>query len=269
MSYIILILLLTIILYFVNKNILYVENYNKIPNMLFKTGPYDIPTNDLENIFNYNKKRLKVNKIFYYNDKECQDFMNNMGSKVIKAYNSLIPTAYKADLWRYCILYKYGGIYGDMTQKFYRNYDVNKSDVDMVLVRDINDEAIQISFMATKPYNPFFKYIIISITNDILNKKKGRNCLDISGPYAFCRYFKSYYNIKKIPEGIFILKGKDGKNYKIRIDLRQTKGFVFREIKTRKIFASTKTIKHNKDLEVVTKLPKYNILYDTNKVYKN
>jgi hypothetical protein len=30
------------------------------------------------------------------------------------AYDRLIPTAFKADLWRYCVLYKYGGVYLDI-----------------------------------------------------------------------------------------------------------------------------------------------------------
>ena len=50
-----------------------------------------------------------------YDDKECRDFIkNNFDKSVLNAYDNLIPGAYKADLWRYCILYKKGGIYLDI-----------------------------------------------------------------------------------------------------------------------------------------------------------
>ena len=89
----------------------------------------------------------------------------------------------------------------------------------MVLYKN-QDEAIQISFMATIPKNNFYNYVIVNITNDILEKKKGKNSLDITGPFAFCRYFKSYFKLKKIPDGTNNLLGLDGKYYKVRIDMR-------------------------------------------------
>ena len=268
MLYIIIILLIFIIFYLLNKNIEKIENFNRIPDVLFKTGPYDTSPSYLDGIFEKNKKNLNIRKIYYFNDKECYDLIKTMNNNVITAYDSLIPTAYKADMWRYCVLYKYGGVYGDMTQEFYLNYDIHKDDVDMILARDIRDNAIQISFIATIPNSNFIKYVIDNITNDILKKKKGLNSLDITGPYAFCRYFKSYFNLKKIPEGTNRLLGLDGKYYKIRIDLRQHKGLIFKDIFNNNIVASTKKNGHNQELKTVTKMPKYSELYKMDRIYK-
>lgn len=53
-----------------------------------------------------------------YDDGDCYKFIrNNYHESVSNAYVSLIPGAYKADLWRYCILYKTGGIYLDIKYK--------------------------------------------------------------------------------------------------------------------------------------------------------
>ena len=53
-----------------------------------------------------------------FDDDDCRDFItNNFSKDVITAYDSLIPGAYKADLWRYCILYKRGGVYMDIKYK--------------------------------------------------------------------------------------------------------------------------------------------------------
>ena len=268
MLYIIIIFCIIVIFYTINLYENNYENYNKIPYILYKTGPYDLPTNELEEIFKYNKMKLYISKIFYYNDNECYDLIKTMGTNVLKAYDSLIPNAYKADLWRYCVLYKYGGIYGDLTQKFLLEYDVNMSNVDMVLVRDINDYAIQISFIATKPNNIFLKYVIDNISNDILAKKKGKSSLDVTGPIAFCRYFLKFFKINKIPEGVNNLKGIDNNNYKIRIDLRQIRGLVFQNVHNKKITASTKTSDHNETLVNVTKKPKYYIDWKNNNIFK-
>ena len=38
----------------------------------------------------------------------------NFGKEVLKAYNTLRPFAFKADLARLCILHQFGGIYADL-----------------------------------------------------------------------------------------------------------------------------------------------------------
>ena len=50
-----------------------------------------------------------------FDDDDCREFIkDNYSAEVVNAYDSLIPGAYKADLWRYCILYKNGGVYMDV-----------------------------------------------------------------------------------------------------------------------------------------------------------
>ena len=48
----------------------------------------------------------------------CDKFMKNemvelFGNEIYEAYSKLPMAVMKADLWRYCIIYKYGGIYAD------------------------------------------------------------------------------------------------------------------------------------------------------------
>jgi len=52
---------------------------------------------------------------YLYDDADCRAFIKaNFDPEVLAAYDKLIPGAYKADLWRYCVLYKNGGIYLDI-----------------------------------------------------------------------------------------------------------------------------------------------------------
>jgi hypothetical protein len=64
-----------------------------------------------QSVNNIKKKNPRF-KYYLFDDNDCREFIkNNYSDKILNAFNSLIPGAYKADLWRYCILYKYGGIY--------------------------------------------------------------------------------------------------------------------------------------------------------------
>ena len=59
-------------------------------------------------------KHTKEFNYFFYNNQMCNDFIkNNFDENVYKAYSMLPMPVMKADLWRYCIIYKYGGIYAD------------------------------------------------------------------------------------------------------------------------------------------------------------
>ena len=52
---------------------------------------------------------------YLYDDEMCRNFIkNNFSINILYAFDTLIPGAYKSDLWRLCILYKYGGIYLDI-----------------------------------------------------------------------------------------------------------------------------------------------------------
>ena len=56
---------------------------------------------------------------YLFDDNECRAFIaREYPDHVLCAYDRLIPTAFKADLWRYCVLYKYGGVYLDIKLRF-------------------------------------------------------------------------------------------------------------------------------------------------------
>ena len=53
-----------------------------------------------------------------YDEGMCRTFLkNNFPKRVVDAFDKVVPYALKADIWRYCILYKKGGVYLD--SKYY------------------------------------------------------------------------------------------------------------------------------------------------------
>jgi hypothetical protein len=69
---------------------------------------------------NLTLNRVGVDCIHYlFHDEDCRSFIEReYPPDVLMAYDRLIPTAFKADLWRYCVLYKYGGAYLDVKYKW-------------------------------------------------------------------------------------------------------------------------------------------------------
>ena len=53
-------------------------------------------------------------KYIFYDAQQRIDFIKqNFQRPVLTAYSDIIPGAFKADLFRYCVLYIKGGIYAD------------------------------------------------------------------------------------------------------------------------------------------------------------
>ena len=257
-----------LIIFIIVNNTFQIEGFqsSQIPLVLYKTGPYKTVPKPILQLFLQNMSYLNCSSYEYFNDTQCKSFIRvYFPPKILKAYESLIPNAYKADLWRYCVLYRNGGIYGDLTQKFLKPYKVNQN-YDLILTKDKAKNAVQISFMAAKKRCPFLLYVITNISDDILQKKKGNNSLDITGPVAFCRYYYKFFNIDEITLGPTTLKGLDGKTYNILFDFIEIGGY-FKNTK-KEIVVKTKMPGHNKNIQVFGKQPKYSTLYRQNKIFR-
>lgn len=200
---------------------------NTIPLSLYKTGPWlyeNIPSRILDISHKFLNK-MNGNNFHYYDDHMCRDFIiNHFPEHVIRAYDKLIPTAYKADLWRYSILYMYGGIYTDISMDAQSTIDFNKMDnCDMVLTIDCptSGSGIQVALLASKPKLYFFKYLIDNLCNAILSGRCGKNSLDVTGPNAFKRLFCQFFNLFTIKLGEHYLCGIDDHTYNIDVQFAQ------------------------------------------------
>jgi hypothetical protein len=158
----ILLILFIIFIIFIKKK----EGFeNEIPKKVFQTWK----TKNLPPLMDKNRNRmLELNTEFEYilmDDEECRDFIDTyFNDDVLNAYDRLIPGAYKADLWRYCVLYIHGGIYLDIK--------LRPSD-DFRLIELTNDEHFVLD------REEYFKPDTIGIYNACLVQKKGSQCMKI------------------------------------------------------------------------------------------
>ena len=118
-----------------------------------------------------------------FDDNDCRVFIeNNFPINVLNAYDSLIPGAYKADLWRYCILYKRGGIYLDIKYIPHNGFRFISLTEKEHLVLDIDGVNIYNALMVTKPNNETLLKAIYKIVSNVKNKYYGKSSLDPTGP---------------------------------------------------------------------------------------
>ena len=108
------------------------------------------------------------------------------------AYKKVIPHAYKADLLKYIILYKYGGWIVDPGIMISSCIDTNNTD--LLLFKDVpgfqNDMAIANNIMFAQKNHILFKTMIDITCDNILNERYLNTPWDISGPTLLWKVVK-------------------------------------------------------------------------------
>ncbi len=177
-------------------------NNQIIPKKIFQTWK----TNKMETqMINTIKIIQGLNPEYEYKlftDNECLEFIkNNFGQKITNAFNNLVPGAFKADLFRYCVLYIEGGIYIDckmIPTIPFRN--IIKSNDPCVLVKNTfekNSTSIYNAFICTEPKNKLFLECINEIVSNSENLIYPQDVFMVTGPsLLYKNYYKLNYNAR-------------------------------------------------------------------------
>ena len=92
---------------------------NKILIQTYKDKKF-VPQDVFDNI----KKYARGYNYIFLNDNQCIDFLQkNYGDTIVKIYKRFPKKAHSADLFRYCWLYKYGGVYLDIKTELIKHLD--------------------------------------------------------------------------------------------------------------------------------------------------
>lgn len=188
-----------------------------IPKNIFQTHKskeYICSKLKLHNAVNSWQKRTDFN-YYFYTDAQCEQFIKaKFDDSVYKAYMRLPLAVMKADLWRYCIIYYYGGIYADTDTicKINPNIFINDSLLTIVPEHD-NIHLCQWVFAAQKGC-PFLKSIIdLSVKRILLMPEiKGEHIVHhLTGPGVFTNGIEDY--LLKINYPVFHANRKNYYNY--------------------------------------------------------
>jgi mannosyltransferase OCH1-like enzyme len=194
----------------------------KIPRKVFLTWhTKELPPKMRENV-DLLKKQNPDFEFFLYDENECREFIkSNFDADVLNAYNKLIPKSYKADLWRFCVMYIHGGIYLDIKMRLVGETRL----IDLIdkehFIKDHenlfkNKNGIVTGILINYPRNPLFMDCINKIVNNVKNKNYGENPLYPTGPGLLGETYtkqKEKYNLPETDiqftdENSFIYKNK-------------------------------------------------------------
>jgi mannosyltransferase OCH1-like enzyme len=111
-----------------------------------------------------------------YDDSDCRGFIKeHYETEILNAYDQLVPGAYKADLWRYCVLYKTGGIYLDIKfqcEPGFSLMELAKDEETFVLDRPYGDSNMPLDVNLTIINSADFYENIEKYTTDVTWKNK-------------------------------------------------------------------------------------------------
>jgi mannosyltransferase OCH1-like enzyme len=175
-----------------------------IPLNLYQTWfTKDLPTHMKKNVNELRKQNPEF-KYYLYDDEDCRDFISkNFEESVVDAYDKLVPGAYKADLWRYCILYINGGIYLDMKMRCIGDFKLIELTKKEHYVKDIfafdgypneNTLGIYNAVMIQKKKNPFLMECIKQIVKNVNDNYYGFSPLYPTGPGLLGEMYMKYRN---------------------------------------------------------------------------
>jgi hypothetical protein len=186
----------------------------KIPRNIFQTWSTKNISNDLKKITETWSTKNPNYAYFLYDDNECDGFIKkHFSTNIHTAYRRLIPGAFKADLWRYCVLYIYGGVYVDIDTICFENIDLFlNEDIEFMTPNDLNNN-IKIgthnlfnAFIASIPKHPILLECINRVVFNIENNILPYSNLDFAGPGILGRSTNNYLKLNETTSFI----GKEG-----------------------------------------------------------
>jgi hypothetical protein len=134
----------------------------------------------------------------YYSMKTARQFIaDNYEADVLGAFDILVPGAYKADLFRYCELYKNGGFYVDIKMNC-------KIPLDHIMCENMFAENLFVldsyksgsgllnGFFGIIPNSPLLLLAIQRCVRTVNDRYYGINPLDTTGPLMFGRCFREW-----------------------------------------------------------------------------
>lgn len=157
----------------------------RIPRVIYQTMSSTLVNNDRYRYSVQAWQQLNPEYEYkYYDAVDVRRFIEkHFDADVVQAYNMLLPGAYQADLFRYCLLYVHGGCYVDsQTQPFIPLRQVIEPDSQFVSARDYFEFGILSCFLCCLPQHPVLKLAIKKTVANVLKRKYIKHPVDITGP---------------------------------------------------------------------------------------
>ena len=157
-----------------------------IPNNIYMT--YHEIQKVPQYVFDNIKQHCSGYNLHIYDDEMCIDFLQkHYNSFAVKIFKNMRKGAHKADFWRYCMLYKFGGYYFDIKTDFQEHID------------NIYDPYTPKKWytVLSKVKGTVFNGIIVTPPNNPYLYKAIKYIYTHRTPITYLQYCRNLYNIIK------------------------------------------------------------------------
>lgn len=122
-------------------------------------------------------------EMILYDDAEMDSFIqNNYSADIYNCFLQLNVGAAKADFWRYCVLYKNGGVYLDMDSEIVKPLDqLIQGYEQCIITRESNPGIFNNWIMIFEKEHPILLQTILNCCRNIMNRTTN-NILHLTGP---------------------------------------------------------------------------------------
>ena len=178
---------------------------SKIPKVIVQNHKRRYIPQNLMNSIQKLQKHAPNYAYNFYDDDESREYIAEHYPTALESFDTLIPGAYRSDLFRIVRLYSEGGVYFDAPFNPHSSElvldDVLKPQYDFVSVND-RGYGLFNAFIASVPKHPILKHAIETIIDNVSHRKYGAQPLCITGPTIYHKIFENLYGAR-IKEGEF------------------------------------------------------------------
>jgi mannosyltransferase OCH1-like enzyme len=253
------------------------NNNNEIPKIIYRTSKYDMLCLP-HLIWDLYREEKSINPNYehiYFDDWQCESFILTFyGSYIKNLYLKLRPTAFRADFFRYLLLFEKGGVYMDFTQHSLMPMDYIIKDYKEVYVSDyytFNEQtpkvALYNAFIATVRGTKLMETAINMCIENIEKEFYGKHTLDITGPAMLGKAFRAL-KLDGIDGDEYITPRKINDDFCVlNFDKKKYGEFIVDEEKSEKLLKNKIDYHYRLTYNGSNKDKRYPQLYDNRMVY--
>jgi inositol phosphorylceramide mannosyltransferase catalytic subunit len=163
-----------------------------IPKIVWQTHEYNY--NDLPKIYKYTSSIWKQNShgwdYRYVTGSERRMFIQEYFPQYLYLYDHIGPGIYKADFWRYLVLYQFGGLYADMDSVLELQLDgpecakLINFNASAVVAKNLAQGVFSNAFIMSEPKNPVMLQVIESVIDKCKHLYDDTEDLSVTGVWV-------------------------------------------------------------------------------------
>jgi mannosyltransferase OCH1-like enzyme len=180
-----------------------------IPKWIFRAGNDSLENlhPEIAQIYTTQLENNPDYELFYFSREDKLQFITDQNNdKLLSAYNTIVPEAFKTDIFRYVIINTYGGVYMDFSmQTLVPLADIIKNYTYVYVKDSAGDydfiQGIYNAFIISPKDNTLLKTAIERCVYNISNRIYGETDLSVTSPHLLGTVYREINDAADVPVG--------------------------------------------------------------------